>query len=311
MAFHHHKQIAGLTCSVIEKAVLNAFANYADAKGVCWPSQTTLAMAAGVCERSVRNAVSSLVKKGWLRVTHTQTSNRYALTLPAGSSCLSEGNQVPVQAAPHADEHTKEKIKEPTIESGVTIVSAGCEHIKPSKYQQGMTAEEAIKIIQGKGKPPAKTNKVSVASMEALFKELLLKNFDSCKFVASFTVKERGQMAQFIKKVGPENAVGCMTWAMENWWWYVGTCDIKVKPTYPSPGFLLQHCNMAMSGLITDQEKEKAKAEAAAKEAAKPVEKPKAVKAPEPKYVSNIATLEDLEAILAGTYVEDGEGGSK
>ena len=168
-----------------------------------------------------------------------------------------------------------------------------------------MTADEAMKLIQGKGQVPAKTGKVSASMLESLFKELLIKHFDTCNFVASFTVKERGQMAQFIKKVGPENAVGCLRWAIEKWWWWVGTCDIKVTPAKPSPGFLLQHCNMAMSGWIAAKEKEKHIAEKAAK---KPVVVPEVVKKPEPEYVSNIATLEEVEAILAASKA--GKGGA-
>lgn len=223
MAFHHHKQIASVTCGVIEKAVLHAFAVYADTKGVCWPSQETLAEAAGVSVRSIRNAISSLVRRGWVRVTHTQTSNRYVLTLPGGSSCLSDGNVVPVQAAPHAYEHTNEEVKEKIIESGVAIANAGCQHMKHPKNLQGETKGNIKDHIC----LPVKELIINVSTLEVLWKELLIKHFDTCNFVASFTVKERGQMAQFIKKVGPENAVGCLRWAIENWWWWVGTCDIN------------------------------------------------------------------------------------
>lgn len=305
MAFHHHKQIANLDCTATEKAVLNALALFADVKGVCWPSQHTIAEASGVSDRTVRRALRALENKGYVRITHTQTSNVYTMTVSGGQVVQSGWTECPVQVDTVSYKHTKEQIREKIIESGVAIANAGDQHMKPSKYQQGMTADEAMKLIQGKGQVPAKTGKVSASMLESLFKELLIKHFDSCNFVASFTVKERGQMAQFIKKVGPENAVGCLRWAIENWWWWVGKCDIKVKPAKPSPGFILQHCNVAMSGWIEDKEKEKHIAEKAAK---KPVAVPEVIKKPEPEYVSNIATLEDLEAILAASKA--GKGGA-
>lgn len=302
MAFHHHKQIADCDCSLTEKAVLHALATFADSKGRCWPSQETIAEAAGVSDRTVRRALKSLAAKNIIRTTHTQTSNVYTMTIPGGHCVQSGWTACPVQADTVSDEHINESVKEKTIESGVAIANAECHDIKQPQNLQG----ENIVTIEDNSILPAKSNKVSATAIEALWKEFLPKHFDSCKFVSSFTVKERGQASQFIKKVGGENALDCLRCVIGSWSYVL--FNVKIKPIYPTIGFLLQHVDEAMSYWIAKKEKQEEKAKYVP-----PPPKPKPVPKVEPvKEVkcTEAATLEELEEILAKAEAKAGKGGA-
>lgn len=71
-----------------EKLLLLALANYADADGECWPSQTTLTFDTGLSERTIRTALASLEASGLLsrqrrnRPNGSRTSDLITLTLP-------------------------------------------------------------------------------------------------------------------------------------------------------------------------------------------------------------------------------------
>ena len=67
MTFNYYRlarKVRGLTAPA--KAVFLALACYADPKGRCFPSQRTLAADSGLCERTVRTALSQLEGLGWI-----------------------------------------------------------------------------------------------------------------------------------------------------------------------------------------------------------------------------------------------------
>lgn len=68
-----------------QEAVYHALISYHGRKG-CFPSHATLAVEAGVCERTVRNALREARLRGWIdwsnqRYGRRQTSNHYRFTI--------------------------------------------------------------------------------------------------------------------------------------------------------------------------------------------------------------------------------------
>ena len=59
--------------------VYATLADYANADGVCWPSQATIAKEAGVSERKVRDVLKLLHDGGFIRSEHGQHRNTYTL----------------------------------------------------------------------------------------------------------------------------------------------------------------------------------------------------------------------------------------
>lgn len=82
-------------------AVLRDLADRASESGVCWPSLATIAASTGYCERTVRYALRRLERAGLIAVKLTGRSSRYTLAVDnlTGSSCRSEGQQLPVRGA--------------------------------------------------------------------------------------------------------------------------------------------------------------------------------------------------------------------
>ena len=71
------------------KLVLILLANYADDLNRCFPSEAHLAQICGITDRSVRRAISSLVKAGYLDVEkRTGRTNLYTLRVDTGVRLL-------------------------------------------------------------------------------------------------------------------------------------------------------------------------------------------------------------------------------
>ena len=69
-----------------EKLILIILANYADPKGVCWPSMATLAKDTGYCRRTILRSIHAMQKDGLLSFQNTKngrlkSSNRYKLAM--------------------------------------------------------------------------------------------------------------------------------------------------------------------------------------------------------------------------------------
>jgi DNA-binding MarR family transcriptional regulator len=115
-----------------EKLLLLALANYADADGECWPSQTTLTFDTGLSERTIRTALASLESAGLLsrerrsRPNGSRTSDLITLTLPENIAARSDkptgklrqayrqsSPNLPATAAPPT---TFEPSEEPSVE---------------------------------------------------------------------------------------------------------------------------------------------------------------------------------------------------
>lgn len=93
------------------KAVLCAIADYADANGIAWPSQTSLAEDTEFSERAVRNAIQLLERKGLLTTQkrHRKDGSRKADLLTLAMEQQSNRHEVPVsniQPAPAAGSPT-------------------------------------------------------------------------------------------------------------------------------------------------------------------------------------------------------------
>lgn len=72
--------------SVAEKIVWIALAHFANEAGECWPSISTIAKFAGVSDRTVQRAMTTLVKKSWVTTSHPTTvkSTVYRIKMPYG-----------------------------------------------------------------------------------------------------------------------------------------------------------------------------------------------------------------------------------
>ena len=72
--------------SISEKIVWIALAHFANETGECWPSIATVAKYAGVSDRTVQRAMTSLVKKSWVTNSHRSDvkSTIYRIKIPHG-----------------------------------------------------------------------------------------------------------------------------------------------------------------------------------------------------------------------------------
>lgn len=129
---HRAMSVQGLTPA--QKGVLVALVAHVDEAGRCWPSEPLLAAYASCSERSVRDAISALSRRGLVRVTRRGAmGNLYVVDLAAlpprhrvrhlqpaaiagesGSDCRSERQSLhPQPAAIAAKEHKERPSEEP------------------------------------------------------------------------------------------------------------------------------------------------------------------------------------------------------
>ena len=118
------------------RLVLLALADNANDDGVCWPSLTTIAMKAGMDERSARRILRRLEKEGYLKTSQRQSPGRKNYTniyqiilIDASNSFLqNQGNDTvdPLQDVPHntsieADEvHHETRSTHPLYDTSMT-----------------------------------------------------------------------------------------------------------------------------------------------------------------------------------------------
>ena len=129
------------------KAVLCAIADYADANGVAWPSQTSLAEDTEFSERAVRNAIQLLVRNGLLT---TQKRHRKDGSRKADLLSLALGQQSNRHEVPEGDIQPARRAGSPTGTSFQTnrhdvpnqpAPAAGLTSFEPSLNRQQNSSE--------------------------------------------------------------------------------------------------------------------------------------------------------------------------
>jgi hypothetical protein len=244
MAFHHHKQIAGLEASSSEKAVLRALADFADLKGLCWPSYATVATVTGLSRRTVIRVTASLKQKGLLRSTTTLSSNRYVMTLP---KCHSVTTGVP-SCHPTGDmvspEYTNESTNEQINESFATQKD---KEENTSKHPGDISPDKSLNIVPAKNKHPDKPiGKIVPAHLEDLWKKLLPSLYPDLSVVKKFTQADYGMLKQFIQGVSPNNPYEILGSVLNDWSDYTSYVKsmngLKLSPHQPVMRFIVKYC---------------------------------------------------------------------
>lgn len=103
-----------------QKTVLVALADYADDEGVCFPSNATLALKCGVCDRTIRRVKTDLIELGYLRLIHrTGRSCLYQLCMP--EEMISAEKDVPASSTDEVEGRTDCPIRADSV-SSITII---------------------------------------------------------------------------------------------------------------------------------------------------------------------------------------------
>ena len=139
------------TGSPTRKLVLQAIADYADDRGICWPSQRTLARETELSVRSIRRALDDLEDAGFIcrkgrspTPSGTRRTDVIALQMAPGDN-LSAGDQP-------GDTVSKTR--------GLSVLSQGSQcppirHKNHHKEPPSLSSQEGKVGILGGGKPPA------------------------------------------------------------------------------------------------------------------------------------------------------------
>lgn len=115
--------------SATEKLVLAELADYADdAKGICWPSQRTVANLCGFSRNSVNAAIANLSKLGFIEIlSHDGKPSTYRLNLPSADS--PHGTESPPKHEQSEPQWLSPSVTggcNPRLQVGVTVGYRGC-----------------------------------------------------------------------------------------------------------------------------------------------------------------------------------------
>lgn len=152
----------------LDKYLLMTLANYADADGSCFPSQSRLADDTGLSERSVRSHLDALEEQGLIvrtarrRADGSRASDRIILSISnrkelpvggsaTGTSCRGVGQEVPGGGAGAAGLTTFEPVIEP-INEPITLnapATRECDQVLDQPLAESPKAKRA-----SRGKPP-------------------------------------------------------------------------------------------------------------------------------------------------------------
>ena len=259
-----------------EKIVLLAIAKHANEDGKAWPSQDRLSKYTGLSSRTVIRILSSLEKKKIIHIKKRQSTNLYRIFPLKKPS--QEGAAVCNQLHRYENPNvTPCHFPSDTMSlSNVTPCHFPSDTVSP-KYIKNISenisknsfAGDSMKAseIAGKvmNKKPEEGKKVGVNTLEYQWKNHMASAFcDTVKFIPSFTQVEKGQLAQFIKRVSPYDPSKIIQHIIYNW---IDFCSfvkdvngIKTVPEVPKIGFLLKYCGESVN--FTEKPMEEIHAEA-------------------------------------------------
>lgn len=155
------KQITG---SASNKLTLVALANYADASGVCWPTQDTLAKDTEQSTDTVQRRIKKLVALGFLRVERReagrgQWSGRIyylnmgvaEMTEPQSAAWSGPEDRAPAAPPPCRNQHARHTANSTaTMPQALRHKPSSKPPSKPSAQNSAVSAAERLRAFQGK-----------------------------------------------------------------------------------------------------------------------------------------------------------------
>lgn len=227
-----------------QKMVLLALCDHANDDGICYPSQDKLAQKCSMSNRAIINHIKWLMEHGILSKERRQSTQRrksdlYEINL---SGFTAPANSAPANSAPaqFSPEPANSARSEPENFAGSYIrkePSVDNHQLEPSESggvsdDNTATADDVIDVdcVEVLDKPTAKRKKLSSADKDAKIRanpdNVATWNAYAKAYRARYDVvptsnqRTRGQIAQFVKLVGAENApklAEYYVWHNDNW----------------------------------------------------------------------------------------------
>ena len=240
--------------------------------------QTCLAEEAGLSRATVINAVRSLKQKGWITITRREyATHEYRLveakfqrkgscnlTSPVNSDDTPLYSELTggCQASLHKGNITKTvKTKNPDQE---VKAFAGKPATASQTLNSNVLVEENIKVE--KGFPPTKQKEPPIfPTLVNIWMTRIPELYPNHEYVAPLTSKQRGQLVDFIKKLGTHDPAEVFDRILINWgkfrsYIYENRGD-KSAPVMPSIPYLLTYADDAVNCLIEVERKRAAEEE--------------------------------------------------
>ncbi len=279
--YHHVNMALDLEgVSGTEKLVLVVLARFANKEGLAWPRIETIVAKSSLARRTVFKTLSDLRKKGLVRTSEVEGRKHYELTLIAkpspdqedGSACdahpsachapqsASDAPQSASGAPPSkgSKEESEEGIEKkvlacilPQAQKLKLVPPLGTQKELDMIHKGGTVAE----VLAGVKSKPANP-KTILARLELRWKEVVSDTYE-VPCIPSFTGKQKGQLKQFVNKVGVQQAEHVLVKTVKQWSLftdYVRTAKgIKVTPELPDLGFLLLYAGESANFVLTHE----------------------------------------------------------
>lgn len=266
----------------------------------------------GLSEWQFRKSVEKLVQKGYIE----KTIGRFAGNVATFLRVLEDHVQVSIEDMVHAEEmidaldhsgdnpqstmevspillDTESSAVSTTQASKLALLKSEQAEPNPNKEQTAMKLNSVLNQIQNKQKE-VQTGPANVGKLALVWKKRM-KDFTP-DFVKDLTLKEKGQLKQFLSGVGPERATWCLEYAFANWskfTWAVKTQKAAFSlPEQPTTGFLLQHYDVLLQLIAKTSSSDGAPQATIA-----PSKEPEVVAPPKPEEA--MPTQEEMQAAMA------------